>query len=73
LRIRLNGEAHELAGPLSISALLAALDVDPRRVAVEQNLVIVKRHAYDSTTIDDGDEIEIVNFVGGGTRGTHAV
>ena len=66
MRIRLNGEAHELAGPLSISALLAALDVDPRRVAVEHNLVVVKRHAYDSTTIDDGDEIEIVNFVGGG-------
>jgi thiazole synthase len=73
LRIRLNGEAHELAGPLSISALLAALDVDPRRVAVEHNLVVVKRHAYDSTTIDDGDEIEIVNFVGGGTGNIHAL
>ncbi|HVH56717.1 MAG TPA: sulfur carrier protein ThiS [Vicinamibacterales bacterium] len=73
MRIRLNGEAHELAGPLSISALLAALDVDPRRVAVEHNLVVVKRHAYDSTTIDDGDEIEIVNFVGGGTGNIHAL
>jgi thiamine biosynthesis protein ThiS len=73
LKIRLNGEAHELAGPLSIGALLAALDVDPRRVAVEHNLVVVKRHAYDSTTIDDGDEIEIVNFVGGGTQDIHAL
>jgi thiamine biosynthesis protein ThiS len=73
LRIRLNGDAHELAGPLSISALLAALGVDPRRVAVEHNLVVVKRTAYDSTAINDGDEIEIVNFVGGGSEETHAL
>ena len=73
MRIRLNGDAHELAGPLSISALLAALGVDPRRVAVEHNLVVVKRTAYDSTAINDGDEIEIVNFVGGGTQDIHAL
>ena len=73
MKIRLNGEAHELAGPLSISALLAALGVDPRRVAVEHNLVVVKRTAYDSTAINDGDEIEIVNFVGGGTQDIHAL
>lgn len=51
---------------MSITALLAALGIDPRRVAVEHNLVVVKRGAYDETTIDDGDEVEIVNFVGGG-------
>jgi len=68
LTIRLNGERHELAGPVSISALLGSLDIDPRRVAVEHNLVVIKRHAYDSTTINDGDEVEIVNFVGGGGR-----
>ena len=68
MRIRLNGEAHELAGPVSISALLAALDIDPRRVAVEHNLVVVRRDAYGSTVVSDGDEVEIVNFVGGGSR-----
>ena len=68
MRIRLNGDAHDVAGPLSISALLAALGIDARRVAVEHNLVVVKRQAYDATTISDGDEIEIVNFVGGGAR-----
>jgi thiamine biosynthesis protein ThiS len=67
LTIRLNGEPHELAGPLSISALLADLGIDARRVAVEHNLVVVRRHAYDSTTVNDGDEVEIVNFVGGGS------
>lgn len=66
MTIRLNGDAHELAGPLSISALLATLGIDARRVAVEHNLVVIKRHAYDSTTVNEGDEVEIVNFVGGG-------
>lgn len=66
MTIRLNGEPHELASPVSISALLAALGIDARRVAVEHNLVVVKRHAYDSTTINEDDEVEIVNFVGGG-------
>ena len=67
MTIRLNGEPHEIAGPVTISALLAELNVDPRRVAVEHNLVIVKRDRYDSVMVGDGDEIEIVNFVGGGS------
>ena len=62
----MNGEPREIAGPLSISALLAELDIDPRRVAVEHNLAIVKRARYESTVIQAGDSIEIVNFVGGG-------
>jgi thiamine biosynthesis protein ThiS len=66
LQIRLNGEAHDLDGPLSISALLAALQIDSRRVAVEHNLVVVKRAKYDEVVVWDGDEVEIVNFVGGG-------
>lgn len=66
MRIRLNGEPHEIEAPLSISALLERLDVDPRRVAVEHNLVVVKRPHYAETMVHDGDEVEIVNFVGGG-------
>jgi len=64
--IRLNGEPREVAGPVSISALLTALGIDPRRVAVEHNLVVIKRDAYASTIVGDGDEVEVVNFVGGG-------
>jgi thiamine biosynthesis protein ThiS len=64
--IRLNGDAHDLPAPLSIAELLARLEIDPRRVAVERNFLVVKRDAYASTVVDDGDEIEIVNFVGGG-------
>ena len=66
MTIRLNGEPYEVPGPVTVSALLALLDIDARRVAVEHNLAIVKRHAYPTTTINDRDEVEIVNFVGGG-------
>ena len=64
--IRLNGEPYDVAGPLTVSDLLDTLNVDPRRVAVEHNLVVLKRDAYGSTTLSEGDEVEIVNFVGGG-------
>jgi thiamine biosynthesis protein ThiS len=66
LKIRLNGEPHELAAPLTVTALLAELGIDPRRVAVEHNQIVVKRAAYDQTLVGDNDEVEIVNFVGGG-------
>jgi thiamine biosynthesis protein ThiS len=66
LTIRLNGEPYEIAAPLTISGLLATLDIDPRRVAVEHNLVVIKRDRYDATIVDNGDEVEIVNLVGGG-------
>ena len=66
MTIRLNGEPHDIAGPVTISDLLAELNIDPRRVAVEHNLVIVKRDRYESVIVGEGDAIEIVNFVGGG-------
>jgi thiamine biosynthesis protein ThiS len=68
LTIRLNGEPHEIGGPVTISALLAELNIDSRRVAVEHNLIVVKRDRYASTLIQAGDEVEIVNFVGGGSH-----
>ena len=66
MKISLNGEPYEVAGPLTLTALLAELNIDPRRVAVEHNLNVVKRANYDSTQVHEGDQIEIVNFVGGG-------
>jgi len=68
LRITLNGDAHELAGPLTVTELLAQLQIDPRRVAVEHNLIVLKRDAFDRTTVGEGDDVEIVNFVGGGSK-----
>ena len=72
MTITLNGDPHELDGPLTVSELLARLDIDPRRVAVEHNLVVLKRTAFDQTTINAGDQIEIVNFVGGGAASASA-
>ena len=66
MTITLNGDKHEFAAPMTISALLRQLDIDSRRVAVELNLAVVKKVAYDSSVIKEGDEVEIVNFVGGG-------
>jgi thiamine biosynthesis protein ThiS len=62
----LNGDQYEFVEPLSISDLLATLDIDPRGVAVEHNLNLVKRDGFDSTVVQPGDQVEIVNFVGGG-------
>lgn len=66
MTIRLNGDPFEISGPMSISALLVELKIDPRRVAIEHNLAIIKRARYDTTEIAEGDTVEIVNFVGGG-------
>lgn len=66
MQILLNGDPYAIAAPMSVAALLAELNIDARRVAVEHNLVVLKRAAFDSTDVKDGDEVEIVNFVGGG-------
>lgn len=66
MTIRLNGDSYDVAGPLTVSELLARLEIDARRVAVEHNLTVLKRAAFDQTIVGEGDQIEIVNFVGGG-------
>jgi sulfur carrier protein len=66
LTIRLNGESYAIPGAVSVSDLLARLDIDARRVAVEVNETVVKRERYHETRIRAGDAVEIVNFVGGG-------
>lgn len=70
MTITLNGDPYDVTGPqdsLSVTELLTRLGIDPRRVAVEHNLFVVKRGTFDSTLIREGDQIEIVNFVGGGS------
>lgn len=69
MQITLNGERCDVAGAVSsvtVTDLLAQLNIDGRRVAVELNLVVLKRDAFVSTLVREGDEVEIVNFVGGG-------
>ena len=66
MTITLNGEPFELSGPLTVTELLSRLEIDARRVAVEHNVTVLKRTAFDETVVREGDEVEIVNFVGGG-------
>lgn len=64
--IKLNGDPHDIPQPMTVAALLERLEIDARRVAVELNLTVIKKAAYQSALVGDGDEVEIVNFVGGG-------
>ena len=66
MTIILNGDPHEIVRPVTVTELLAQLSIDARRVAVEHNLVILRRGTFDSVVVRDGDQVEIVNFVGGG-------
>ena len=66
MKILVNGDPYDVPGPVTIAGLLARLEIDARRVAVERNLVVLKRALFDTTEVSDGDQIEIVNFVGGG-------
>jgi sulfur carrier protein len=66
MTLTINGEPRTFAPLADIAALVAALGLDPRKVAIERNLEIVPRSAYAATALADGDRIEIVQFVGGG-------
>ena len=57
---------RELAAGLTVTALLAHLGIDTRKVAVERNLEIVPKSAFATTEVMDGDRLEIVHFIGGG-------
>ncbi len=64
--ITVNGQEKRISAPITVSELLQTLDLEPRKVAVERNLKIVPKSAYDGITLVAGDRIEIVQFVGGG-------
>jgi sulfur carrier protein len=66
ITLSLNGEPRALPAPLTLAELIAQLGLDTRKVAVERNLAIVPRSAYASTSLADGDALEIVHFIGGG-------
>jgi len=66
MKLWVNGEEKNLEAVTDIAALVAALGLDGRKVAVERNLQIVPRSTYGSTPLADGDRIEIVHFIGGG-------
>jgi thiamine biosynthesis protein ThiS len=66
LSIRINGEHRRVPGGTTIAEMVNQLGLDPLRVAVERNLAIVARGTLDAVCVEDGDDYEIVHFVGGG-------
>lgn len=66
MQLTVNGEIRAFQGVADVAALVTALGLDTKKVAVERNLEIVPRSAYGRTALSDGDRIEIVHFIGGG-------
>ena len=67
VRIQINGEQRDFpSSSLSLAELIDTLSLTPQRIAVEVNKTIVRRSDWEKTKLNDGDQIEIVHFVGGG-------
>jgi sulfur carrier protein len=66
IRVRVNGEVRPVASDTRVGDLLEALGVATPRVAVEYNREILPKAQYGETVLREGDEMEIVTFVGGG-------
>jgi len=69
MKIQINGQDRDCSLPLSLDGLLVQLGMKADRVAVELNRRIVPREDWPSTTLKEGDRLEIVHFVGGGVTG----
>ena len=66
MQIFLNGESRNVDPGTSIEALVLTLSDDPRGIAIERNLEIVPKAEHAKTLLQDGDRLEVVQFVGGG-------
>ncbi len=67
MEITVNGSTRRADSGATVASLLTELGIAPERVAVERNLDIVARERFPDTPLTDGDRIEIIQFVGGGT------
>jgi thiamine biosynthesis protein ThiS len=68
LRVQINGEIRELPEQLTLSELATELALVPERLAIELNREVVRRALWPETMLREGDQVEIVHFVGGGSR-----
>jgi len=66
MRLTVNGEILETTEASTVVELLNKLSIEPSRVAVEVNLSIIKKTDYSTFRLNEGDNVEIINFVGGG-------
>jgi thiamine biosynthesis protein ThiS len=71
MKLQINGEQREftnIPSPFTLSILLEELAMKADRVAIELNRDIAPRDQWSQTTLKDGDQLEIVHFVGGGSK-----
>ena len=66
MKLQINGEPRDFDSPLSLSALVQQLGMKQDRVAIELNRNIAPRDQWQETQLAEGDQLEIVQFVGGG-------
>ena len=66
MKLQVNGETKEAAAGLTVRDLVSSLGLTGRAVAVEVNKQLVPKRQHESTTLNDGDVVEIVTLVGGG-------
>lgn len=66
MRVKVNGEERQIQAGMTVRALIELLRLTEGPVAVEQNGEVIPRAEHAKTPLNDGDEIEIVHFVGGG-------
>jgi sulfur carrier protein len=66
MKLFVNGASVEYGEPLTITTLLAQYKLKPETVVVEYNRRVPGKHEYDQITLAEGDQIEIVKFMGGG-------
>jgi thiamine biosynthesis protein ThiS len=66
LDLTVNGEPRAFSTRMTVAALVIALELDIRKVAVELNREIVPRSTYAQVALNSGDTLEIVHFIGGG-------
>ena len=69
MKLTVNGDPMEFPGEMTAAALLEQLKLNPGLVVVELNLNILKRDELPKAALKEGDQVEIVHFVGGGSRG----
>ena len=69
MKLTVNGDPMELSEGVTAAALLERLKLNPGLVVVELNLNILKRDELPKAALKEGDQVEIVHFVGGGSRG----
>lgn len=66
IRVHVNGKDRDVSSGLSVTGLLHTFDLDPMLVVVELNREILDREQFPATEVREGDQVELVHFVGGG-------